>query len=106
MSTIWADLTSAGADLVLNGHEHDYERFASQTATGRRDDAHGMPEIIVGTGGANHRTLHKTRMPNSVTSDSTSFGFLDLTLNPGAYSWDFVPVAGGTFHDSASASCH
>ena len=106
MSTIWADLTSAGADLVLNGHEHDYERFASQTATGQRDDAHGMPEIIVGTGGANHRTLHKTRMPNSVTSDSTSFGFLGLTLNPGAYSWDFVPVAGGTFHDSASASCH
>lgn len=105
MSTIWADLTSAGADLVLNGHEHDYERFAPQTATGQLDTAHGMPEIIAGTGGANHRALHKTRMPNSVTSDSTSFGFLDLALNSGAYSWNFVPVAGGTFHDSGTASC-
>ena len=106
MSTIWADLANAGADLVLNGHEHDYERFAPQTATGQLDAAHGMPEIIVGTGGANHMTLHLIRMPNSVTSDSTSFGFLDLTLSPGAYSWNFVPVAGGTFHDSGSASCH
>jgi acid phosphatase type 7 len=106
MSTIWADLTSAGADLVLNGHEHDYERFAPQTASGRLDTAHGMAEIIVGTGGANHMSLHATRMPNSVTSDSTSFGFLDLTLSPGTYSWSFVPVAGGAFHDTGSAACH
>jgi hypothetical protein len=106
MSTIWADLASAGADLVLNGHDHDYERFAAQNATGQLDVAHGMPEFVVGTGGANHMALHQTRMPNSVVSDSTSFGFLDLSLSPGAYSWNFVPVAGGTLHDSGSASCH
>jgi hypothetical protein len=106
MSTIWADLAGASADLVLNGHEHDYERFAPQSATGQRDDAHGLREIIVGTGGENHMTFHAVPAANSEVRDNSSFGFLELTLSSGAYSWRFVPTAPDTFTDGGSGTCH
>jgi hypothetical protein len=106
MSTIWADLTSAGADVVVNGHNHDYERFAPQSATAQLDVAHGMREFVVGTGGFNHMALHKVRAGNTEASDSTSFGFLGLTLGSGSYSWRFVPTAPDAFTDSGTASCH
>jgi hypothetical protein len=106
MSTIWADLASAGADLVLNGHDHDYERFAPQSATGLRDTANGMREFIVGTGGRNHMSLHKVRASNSEVGDSSSFGFLELTLHSAGYDWRFVAAAPDAFSDSGTTSCH
>ncbi len=105
MSTIWDDLAGAGADVVLSGHDHDYERFAPQDGDGRRDDATGMREFVVGTGGKNHMTF-KAIEANSEVHDTSSFGFLELTLGDGAYSWRFVSDPPGGLADSGSGACH
>ena len=106
MSSIWSDLVGSGVDLVLTGHDHEYERFAPQDASGGRDDAHGTREFVVGTGGKNHMTFRAAIKPNSEARNNTSFGFLDLSLGTGSYSWRFVSVPAGGFSDSGSASCH
>ena len=106
VAAFWNDLVAAGAELVLNGHEHVYERFAPQTPAGQRDDARGMREIIVGTGGENHMSFHATPAANSEVRDKTSFGFLELDLSNGAYSWAFRPTAPDAFTDSGTGTCH
>jgi hypothetical protein len=106
MSSIWSDLVSSGAELVLTGHDHEYERFAPQDASGGRDDGHGTREFVVGTGGKNHMTFKAAIKPNSEVRNNTSFGFLALTLAPGSYSWRFISVPPSGFSDSGSASCH
>jgi acid phosphatase type 7 len=98
----WLDLLAAGADVVLNGHDHDYERFAPQTADGA-PDPRGIREFVVGTGGKNLRPFRKIR-PNSEVRSST-FGVLEMILGPSSYQWRFVPIAGSTFTDSGSANC-
>jgi Fibronectin type III domain/Calcineurin-like phosphoesterase len=102
--TFWQALYAAGADVILNGHDHIYERFAPQNASGQLDDARGIREFIVGTGGANHTSI-ATVAANSVARDTTTFGVLRLTLHAGGYDWQFVPESGGTFTDSGSATC-
>ncbi len=92
--------------MVLNAHEHDYERFAAQTTSAQRDDANGIREIIVGTGGENHQTFRAVHAANSEARDSTSFGFLELTLSNGAYAWRFVSAPSTGFNDSGNAACH
>ena len=104
-SAIWSDLYAAGAEIVLNGHDHDYERFAPQTDTSVRNDATGIREFVVGTGGKNHYAF-KTIQPNSEVRDATSFGFLELTLNAGSYAWRFVSDTPGGLSDNGSGSCH
>jgi len=101
----WDDLYAANADLVLNGHKHQYERFAPQTPTGASDPARGIREIIVGTGGESSVTPTNLVAPNSEVRAAT-FGVLKLTLSPGAYSWKFIPMSGLTFTDSGSGTCH
>jgi Calcineurin-like phosphoesterase len=102
---LWQDLYDAGADVILNGHAHVYERFAPQTPSGALDTANGIREFVVGTGGA---ALHafSTIEPNSQARNNTTFGVLKLTLHPTGYDWAFTPEAGGTFTDSGSDSCH
>lgn len=92
-------------DLILNGHDHSYERFAPQDANGKSDPVNGIPEIIVGTGGKDHSPLIK-RLPNSLVFDNTSFGILSVVLHPDGYDFQFIPVAGSTFTDSGSGKCH
>jgi len=102
----WNLLYAAHADVILNGHDHIYERFAPQDPSGNFDSANGIPEFIVGTGGANHTSLVAIA-PNSVVHDTTTFGVLEMTLHQGSYNWQFVPAAGnGTFTDSGWATCH
>jgi hypothetical protein len=103
MLETWKVLHEQGADLVINGHDHDYERFAPQNPYGLAD-ANGIREFVVGTGGADQRGFATVR-PNSEVGDSKTFGVLKLTLRAGGYDWQFVPVAGATFTDSGSASC-
>lgn len=105
MQPIWQDLYDAGAEIVLNGHDHDYERFAPQTPTGALDNANGIQEFVSGTGGSNN-TAFVTTLPNSLVRNDTSFGVLKLTLHPSSYEWQFVPISGQTFTDSGSAACH
>jgi hypothetical protein len=102
--TFWQELYDAGVDVVLNGHDHDYERFAPQDPAGRLDTARGIREFVSGTGGARFEALG-VRQPNSEVLSQT-FGVLALTLHPGGYDWNFVPELGKTFADSGSASCH
>jgi hypothetical protein len=103
----WNDLYAAGADVVLNGHDHDYERFAPQNPSGQSDASKGITEFVVGTGGGSH-TPFKTTQPNSQVRIANVFGVLKLNLNSSSYSWQFVPAPGqkATGSDSGSANCH
>jgi chitodextrinase len=102
----WNLLYAAHADVILNGHDHIYERFVPQDPSGNLDSANGIPEFIVGTGGANHTSITSVA-PNSVVRDNTTYGVLELALHQGSYDWHFVPAGGnGIFTDSGSASCH
>ncbi len=101
----WRDLYDAGAEIVLNGHDHDYERFAPQNPDRGLDLARGIREFVVGTGGAIHRHF-KTVRPNSEVRDADTFGVLLLRLGPGRYQWQFVPEPGKELTDSGTGLCH
>jgi calcineurin-like phosphoesterase family protein len=98
-------LYNHNADLILNGHDHIYERFAPQAPNGVIDTVRGMREFIVGSGGANHTSL-TTIAANSELRNVDTFGVLKLTLHPTSYDWQFVPQAGQTFTDSGTGVCH
>jgi chitodextrinase len=103
---LWQILYNNQVDLVLNGHDHIYERFAPQDPNANVDTVHGIREFIAGTGGNNHTSIVSVA-PNSEVRDTTTFGVLQLTLHPTGYDWQFVPDSGsGTFTDSGSGSCH
>jgi hypothetical protein len=105
MAPIWQALYTAGADVVLSGHDHDYERFAPQDGNGGADAALGIREFVVGTGGKNHYGFSSPQ-PNSEVRNDTTFGVIELTLRPTGYDWQFLPEAGKTFTDSGSGACH
>ena len=97
-------LYSAGADIVLNGHRHYYERFALQNPNGVAEPGRGIRQFTIGTGGASLSSFDS--MPaNLQVRNNTSHGVLKLTLHATGYDWEFVPVAGQTFTDSGSDSC-
>ena len=101
---LWDALYAAGAEVVLAGHDHDYERFAPQTSSGSADATRGIREFVVGTGGKEHYAISSTK-PNSQVHNTDTFGVLKLTLHPDSYDWRFLPEAGKTFTDSGTASC-
>ena len=106
MKPFWQILYAANADVVLNGHDHDYERFSSQDPDGNADSKRGIREFVVGSGGKNsHRSFDKPK-PNSEARNADTFGVLKLTLHSSSYDWEFVPQAGKSFHDSGSGACH
>jgi hypothetical protein len=105
VGAFWQALYDFNAELVLNGHDHDYERFAPQDPNGKADPKRGIREFVVGTGGKNHREfgIHKA---NSEVRNNDAFGVLKLTLKATGYEWKFIPEAGKRFTDSGSGSCH
>jgi hypothetical protein len=105
MEPIWAALYDNGVDVVLNGHDHGYERFAPQTPAGAADPVRGIREFVVGTGGQSHG-FFPTTQPNSQIQNADTFGLIRLTLRPSGYDWEFVPVAGKLFSDHGSSTCH
>jgi hypothetical protein len=104
LKAFWQDLYNGGVDVILNGHDHDYERFAPMDINGNLDPAHGIRQIVVGTGGKSHHSF-TTIVPNSEVRNSITFGVLKLTLNATSYSWQFIPVPGSSFTDSGSENC-
>jgi hypothetical protein len=104
MRDIWRVLYEFGVDVVVNGHDHIYERFAPQTPDGETDAERGIREFIVGTGGSHLYHFEKIR-PNSEVRDNSTYGVLKLTLHATSYDWEFIPVPGGTFRDAGSAAC-
>lgn len=101
----WEDLYAAHADVVLNGHDHDYERFAPQTPYAQADRVHGITEFVVGTGGRSHAVFLKVR-PNSEARASGTFGVLALSLHSHGFDWRFLPIAGYSFTDRGNTLCH
>jgi hypothetical protein len=99
----WEALHASGADVVINGHDHDYERFAPQAPDGSADSAGGITEFVVGTGGVPLRGFESPQ-PNSEVRISDTNGVLRLVLHPGGYDWAFIGVDGRT-RDSGSAAC-
>jgi calcineurin-like phosphoesterase family protein len=93
------------ADVLLVGHEHNYERFAPQSPQGKEDTKRGIREFVVGTGGKDHHPFGPP-VPNSEVRNSDMYGVLQLTLHPDSYEWRFVPEAGGAFTDSGRTGCH
>jgi acid phosphatase type 7 len=102
---LWEILYAGGVDVVLNGHDHNYQRFAPQDPQGRADPEDGIREFVVGTGGRSNYQISQPIANTEVYNDDT-FGVLELTLHPKSYDWKFVPVAGDTFTDSGVARCH
>jgi hypothetical protein len=93
------------AEVVLNGHNHHYERYAPMDPWGVLSPTRGIRQFTVGTGGASHvafGTIH----PNSEVRNDTAYGVLKLTLHSNSYDWQFIPIAGQTFTDSGTTSCH
>jgi 3',5'-cyclic AMP phosphodiesterase CpdA len=109
MHDAWDLLHKAGAELVLSGHDHDYERFGRQDADGRPDPARGMRQFVVGTGGA-FATPFLWPRPHSEFRENNRYGVLRLRLLDDGYEWRFMPVAGsgeqGPEPDQGSAQCH
>ena len=101
---IWNALYDGNVDVVLNGHDHDYERFARQNANGVADNVRGIQEFVVGTGGVGTSGFGSIVANSQVRA--TVLGVLQLTLKPAGYDFRFVPVAGQTFTDAGSGTCH
>jgi hypothetical protein len=102
---LFGQLNAARADLVLNGHDHSYQRFEPLRPDGGVDQALGLREIVVGTGGDDFHAFGPPA-PNTAVRDNASFGVLELNLRATDYDWRFHPVAGATFTDAGSATCH
>lgn len=103
MRDIWRLLQQWGVEVVVNGHDHDYERYAPQDADGRAS-ASGIREFVVGTGGYSLYGLAR-RQPNSEVFESNTFGVIKFTLKRQSYEWEFVPIDGQTFRDLGSGTC-
>ena len=103
MRDAWRLLTQAGAELVISGHDHTYERFAPQDADAR-PTPRGMRAFVLGTGG-NSLYGRGSSQANSEVFENRTWGVLKLTLKSGSYDWEFVPIAGQSFRDAGSSAC-
>jgi acid phosphatase type 7 len=101
----WNDLYAAHVAVVINGHDHDYERFGPQDPDGNVDANHGIREFVVGTGGKSHRPFRAAKA-NSEIRNADTYGVLKLVLRSNGYDWQFIPVSGKSFTDSGSGDCH
>ena len=100
---IYQLLYDKGAEVVVVGHDHNYERFAPQTADGKKDLARGIRQFVVGTGGKSLRSMGSSA--NTEARNSSTHGVVKFTLAPGSYQWEFIPVAGKTYRDAGSGTC-
>lgn len=105
LQAFWADLNAVGAEVVLSGHSHDYERFAPKDADGKVSSA-GVRQFVVGTGGAFFTGLGSSRVAGSEVAQNQTFGVLKLALHATSYDWRFVPIAGSSWTDGGSTPCH
>jgi hypothetical protein len=125
MATIWNDLVAGKADVVLSGHNHDYERFALLGAApqipqpaaspGKSTppsfqqpvlDPNGVREFVVGTGGKNHYGFAVSPLTGQQVRNDTAYGVLSMTLHPTGYDWNFLSEPGKSFTDKGSDVCH
>src|SRR3954447_3383338 len=105
MQQVWQDLYDAGADVVLNGHDHNYERFAPQNPAGAANASYGLREFVVGTGGKSLLAMGVVK-PNSEVRQNSTFGVMQLTLHDNGYDFRFAPEVGQSYTDTGSGACH
>jgi len=101
----WEPLYAAGADIVVSGHRHTYERFAQQTPDGVADPGRGIRQFVVGTGGDSLSSFDSGVAPNSEVRNAGTHGVIKFTLHPTSYDWEFIPIAGQSFTDAGSTPC-
>ncbi|CRK56677.1 Aminopeptidase Y (Arg, Lys, Leu preference) [Alloactinosynnema sp. L-07] len=106
MNGFFTPLYEAKADLVVVGHDHNYQRFAPSRPDGTRDDANGIVQSVIGTGGRGFYTPNSSSAGTALVVNSNTFGVGKLTLTATGYTQEFVPVAGRTFTDKVSGTCH
>ena len=104
MQPLWQALYEFGADVVLGGHEHNYERFAPQDPQGNADATRGIRQFVIGTGGRSHYEFGQP-IANSEVRNGDTKGLLKLTLHNTSYSWEFIREPGQSFTDSGTAPC-
>jgi hypothetical protein len=103
--SFWNALYARGVDVILNGHDHHYERFAAMAPDGSLDAKNGIREFVVGTGGRSREGWRHIER-HSRARDSHTFGVLKMTLHPHSYRWRFKPVRGSPYTDSGEGDCH
>lgn len=104
MAAMWRILEDAGVELVLSGHDHDYERFAAMRSNGDADPEHGIRQFVVGTGGATLYDLGAAHR-NSEVRIGRTWGVIKLTLHEAAYDWAFIDRE-RVVRDSGEGRCH
>ncbi|MBV1853899.1 metallophosphoesterase family protein [Catellatospora tritici] len=102
---LYQALYDSGAEVVVAGHNHQYERFAPMDPTGKVDQARGLRTFVVGTGGGGLYQFG-TIQPNSEVRDNTTFGVIAFTLHADSYEWRFIPEKGKSFTDTGTGTCH
>ncbi|AUI59350.1 metallophosphoesterase [Amycolatopsis sp. BJA-103] len=98
-------LYDAKADLVVVGHDHNYQRFAQSRPDGKRDDVNGVRQLLIGTGGRGYYSFDQSSAAEQEVGNTNTFGVSKLTLTATGYRSDFVPVSGRTFTDSTTGKC-
>jgi calcineurin-like phosphoesterase family protein len=104
LGNVWARLMSAGVDVALVGHDHNYQRFGLMNNAGAVDPVNGIREFVVGTGGRSHYAVRA--IPGQEAANADTFGVLWMTLRDRGYEWSFVPETGKLFTDSGTDLCH
>jgi hypothetical protein len=104
LDAYWRILAAARADLVLSGHDHDYERFVPMNADGKADPR-GVTEFVAGTGGASHYRFQTPEATSAVRITARN-GLLRLQLTEQSYAWQFLEAPNGEALDSGNAQCH
>lgn len=101
----WQILYNRGAELVLNGHAHRYERHRLLNPSGELDKRQGIRQIIAGTGGTRPGGPIQGTDRHSVTKNDKTPGVLRLSLKSDSYSWKFVPIKGKSYTDAGTGTC-
>jgi 3',5'-cyclic AMP phosphodiesterase CpdA len=106
MDATWDLLVKYGAELVLAGHDHEYERFAPMDQNGKRDETRGLRSFVVGTGGGTLSPITDGVQANSEAHDDQTWGVLKVSLYSNRYTWEFLPIEGKSFRDQGEGRCH
>jgi hypothetical protein len=106
VADFWDLMYNDGVELVLNAHDHTYERFLAQDPAQNRDRANGIVEFVLGTGGHSHEKFPPNPEPNSAVRNASTFGILEVALRDGNWSAKFVHERGASFTDRVNGNCH